>query len=197
MPSHLYSFSFAPNPDWTHAFSRQPEIWDYLRRCAAEFGLTRTCAWATRCAARTGTATAGTGVIDTSRGDVHRGRARRRRRPARPSRPIPELPGLETFAGAVFHSARWNHDYDLTGRRVAVIGTGASAQSSSCRGSRPDVARLHVFQRTAPWVIPRRDRPFSARERRRVRARTGARRLARAAVYWGREARRSASCTRW
>jgi cation diffusion facilitator CzcD-associated flavoprotein CzcO len=100
---------------------------------------------------------------------------------------VPKLPGLETFAGEVFHSARWNHDYDLTGRRVAVVGTGASAVQFVPRIA-PTVARLHVFQRTAPWVIPRGDRAFSDRQRRRFARSAVARGLARATVYWKREA---------
>ena len=141
-------------------------------------------------------AAAGNWVLDTSRGtytaDVLVAAGGPLTEPS-----VPKLPGLETFGGEVFHSARWNHDYDLTGKRVAVIGTGASAVQFVPRIA-PDVARLHVFQRTAPWVVPRRDRPFSTR------AAAAVRRAHPPPAGWpGRPStgdgrrRRPASCTRW
>lgn len=185
VPSHVYSLSFAPNPDWSRRFAGQAEIWAYLRRCVDEHGLrphlrlgheVRAAAWDDE-AARW--------VIDTSHGrwtaDVLVAAAGPLAEPA-----VPKLPGLETFAGESFHSARWNHDYDLTGRRVAVIGTGASAIQFVPRIA-PIVDRLTVFQRTPPWVLPRADRPIAAARRRLYRRLPAARWLTRAALYWGRE----------
>jgi len=100
---------------------------------------------------------------------------------------IPKLPGLETFAGTTFHSARWRHDHDLTGHRVAVIGTGASA-AQFVPAIAPDVAHLDLYQRTPPWVMPRGDRPLSERMRRLYRTVPGLQRLARAGIYASREA---------
>jgi cation diffusion facilitator CzcD-associated flavoprotein CzcO len=99
---------------------------------------------------------------------------------------IPALPGLDRFAGKVFHSARWDHDHDLRGRQVAVVGTGASA-IQFVPEIQPRVGRLSVFQRTAPWVLPRRDRAWSDAERRLYRAVPAAQRLARWSIYWARE----------
>jgi len=100
---------------------------------------------------------------------------------------LPSIPGLEDFAGTAFHSARWNHDHDLSGERVAVIGTGASA-IQFVPEIEPRVGRLHVFQRTAPWIVPRRDRELTEAERR-VYGRLPAAQLAmRAGIYWAREA---------
>jgi cation diffusion facilitator CzcD-associated flavoprotein CzcO len=95
---------------------------------------------------------------------------------------LPDLAGLATFGGTVFHSARWDHSYDLTGRRVAVVGTGASAIQFV-----PEIVdrvdRLHLFQRTPPWILPHLDEPISARHRRMFRAAPATQRLARTAVY--------------
>jgi len=183
VPSHLYSFSFDLNPEWSRSFSPQPEIWDYLRRCVAEYGLERHLRLATdvRGAAWDG----GRWVVETSQGtysaDVLISGAGGLCEPA-----VPKLPGLETFTGDVFHSARWRHDLDLTGRRVAVVGTGASA-IQFVPAIAPDVERLHLFQRTAPWVMRKTDRPISRLERRAFRAVPGAQRLARGSIYWVRE----------
>jgi cation diffusion facilitator CzcD-associated flavoprotein CzcO len=185
VPSHLYSFSFAPNPGWSRAFSRQPEIWAYLRACAERFGV--------RDRVRTGheleradweeaarrwrlQTTGGTYTADVLVSAVG----------AFSEPAVPRLAGLETFAGAAFHSARWKHGHDLRGRRVAVVGTGASAVQLVPE-IQPLVARLHVFQRTAPWIVPRRDRALTPLEHRLYRRVPRAQRLARAGIYWGRE----------
>lgn len=185
VPSHMYSLSFALNPDWTRSFSTQQEIWTYLRRCVAEHNLqphlrlghdVRGAAWDEADAHW---------HIETSRGPW---RAELLvLAPGPLSEPaIPDLPGLATFSGEMFHSARWNHDHDLTGRRVAVIGTGASAVQFVPRIA-PVVGQLYVFQRTAAWVMPRLDRPITRFERRLFRMFPPAQRMARAGVYWGRE----------
>ena len=103
---------------------------------------------------------------------------------------MPALPGLESFEGEVFHTARWNHDHDLTGRRVAVIGTGASA-IQTVPAIQPIVEHLSVFQRTPPWVMPHRDRPITDFERRMYRRFPALQRLVRAGVYWSRETARA------
>ena len=183
--SHLYSFSFAPNPDWSRAFSPQPEIWDYLRRCARDFGVLPL--------VRFGTAVTGARWDDatrrwrvsTSRGDYTADVLVLATGPL--SEPVtPELPGLATFAGPAFHSARWDHAVPLAGKRVAVIGTGSSA-AQFVPAIQPLVAALHVYQRTAPWVMPRRDRPLGARAKRLFRRVPAAQRLARGAIYAARE----------
>jgi len=99
---------------------------------------------------------------------------------------IPDLPGLERFEGTTFHSATWDHDHDLEGERVAVIGTGASAIQFVPQ-IQPRVGRLHLFQRTAPWIMPRPDRPLKGWERRLYRELPAAQLLMRAGIYWARE----------
>jgi cation diffusion facilitator CzcD-associated flavoprotein CzcO len=153
--SHLYSLSFAPWPHWTRKFAGQAEIWSYLQHTADAFGVTpqircghevTSARWNDREARWTIETSAGTcraTVLVLALGPL--------------SEPVlPDLPGLPAFAGPAFHSARWRHDVDLRGRRVAVAGTGASAAQFIPR-IQPLVARLHVFQRTPAWVVPRRD----------------------------------------
>ncbi|MBW0113985.1 NAD(P)/FAD-dependent oxidoreductase [Pseudonocardia sp. KRD-169] len=157
VPSHLYSFSFAPGREWTRRFAPQPDILRYLERVAAEH----------RLEPRLGTEVTeahwdegrGAWRLDLSDGDsieadVLVPACGQLSRPA-----APRIPGLETFGGPVFHSAEWDHDVDLTGKRVAVVGTGASAiQFVPAIVER--VAALTVFQRSAPWLIPKPDRPY-------------------------------------
>jgi cation diffusion facilitator CzcD-associated flavoprotein CzcO len=184
VPSHLYSFSFGLNPEWSRSFSAQPEIWEYLRRCVDTYALDRHLHLSTEVhgAAWDG----GRWVVETSRGTYSAEVLISASGPL--CEPVqPKLPGLETFTGEVFHSARWRHDLDLTGRRVAVIGTGASA-IQFVPAIAPDVERLHLFQRTPPWVMPKADRPISRLEQRAFRTVPGLQRLARASIYWAREA---------
>jgi cation diffusion facilitator CzcD-associated flavoprotein CzcO len=186
VPSHLYSFSFAPNPGWTRSFSPQPEIWEYLRRVAAEEGITGKIRFGEEVTAARWDPAACLWRVETTSGTLT---ARFLISAAGPlSDPlIPALPGLETFAGAVFHSATWDHDCDLTGRNVAVIGTGASAIQFVPQ-IQPLVSRLTVFQRTPPWIIPRHDRQISRLEHWLFRRAPVTQRIARAGIYWGREA---------
>jgi cation diffusion facilitator CzcD-associated flavoprotein CzcO len=186
VPSHLYSFSFAPNPGWSRTFSRQPEIWDYLRDCAERFGVTphirfghelREAAWDEehqRWELDTSGGRLTAQVLVSGTGGL-----------SEPS--IPAIRGLEGFEGTVFHSAEWDHDHDLTGERVAVIGTGASA-IQFVPLIQPQVGQLHLFQRTPPWIMPHSDRPVSNVERRAFRAAPFLQRLIRRGVYWSREA---------
>ncbi|GIF71979.1 flavin-containing monooxygenase [Asanoa siamensis] len=181
VPSHMYSLSFMPNPAWSRSFSGQPEIWSYLRRCAASLRphlrLSHEILGASW--------RSGRWVLSTSRGEYTADFLVAAGGPLS-SPVVPPLPGLSSFAGSAFHSARWRHDLDLTGRQVAVVGTGASAVQFVPRIA-PLVAGLRVFQRTAPWVLPRGDRDFTAREKRWFGRVPALRRLARAGVYWGRE----------
>jgi cation diffusion facilitator CzcD-associated flavoprotein CzcO len=184
VPSHLYSFSFAPNPDWTQTYSTQPEIWDYLRRVADDFGVRSHVRLNT--AVESATWAGDHWELETSQGAI---RARILIAGMGPlTEPkMPEIPGLGEFDGPVFHSARWDHDADLRGKRVASIGTGASAIQYVPEIQR-EVARLHVFQRTPPWVLPHSSRPIRDWERRLYRAVPGAQRLVRGGIYAGREA---------
>lgn len=185
VPSHMYSLSFAPNPDWSRSFSTQPEIWAYLRDCVRRHDLAPHLRLRHEVRAASWDPASGTWHVVTSGGDWRADVLVLAGGPL--SEPVtPELPGLAGFRGEVFHSARWRHDLDLTGRRVAVVGTGASAIQFVPEIA-PTVARLHVFQRTAPWVLPRADRAIGPGRRRLYRAFPAARIVTRAGIYWGRE----------
>ncbi|HEY3259136.1 MAG TPA: NAD(P)/FAD-dependent oxidoreductase [Pseudonocardiaceae bacterium] len=188
IPSLLYSFSFAPNPWWTRHYPSQQEIWDYLRWCSARYGITPHLRFRTRMvgaefddAARLWRVSCDTGETISARvlvgamGPLHL--------PA-----IPDLPGLPSFAGVSFHSASWDHGYDLTGKRVAVIGTGASAVQFVPRIAN-QAASVTVFQRTAPWVVPKLDRRIGRAERAAYRLFPPLQRLRRALIYWLHELR--------
>ncbi|HEY2299419.1 MAG TPA: NAD(P)/FAD-dependent oxidoreductase [Jatrophihabitans sp.] len=185
VPSHLYSYSFEPNPNWSRSFSPQSEIQQYLRDTAEKYGVldkhlfntdvtlarwdAETCQW----------------LVDTTNGafraDVLIGAVGALAEPA-----LPEIAGIDTFAGEIFHSSRWDHDADLRGKRVALIGTGASAIQIG-----PELAgtvgRLDVYQRTAPWVLPRGDREYTRLERLAFKHVPLVQRLSREAIYWARE----------
>ncbi|MDT4956526.1 MAG: hypothetical protein QOD31_325, partial [Pseudonocardiales bacterium] len=186
VPSHLYSYSFEPNPDWSRSFSPQWEIQDYLRRTAEKYDVLDKHLFDTEVTSAQWDAEAEQWLVETTAGgfaaDVVVAAIGALCEPA-----LPDIKGIETFQGEVFHSSRWNHDSDLTGKRVAVIGTGASAiQIVPAVADR--VAQLDVYQRTAPWVMPRRDRAYSKPEKLVYKHIPGAQRLAREAIYWGREA---------
>jgi cation diffusion facilitator CzcD-associated flavoprotein CzcO len=178
--SHLYSFSFAPNPDWSHLYARQPEIRAYLEGVADRYGVRDRIRYGAHVVraewqgrgwtvhlADGGTVSARVLVWGT--GALHE-----------PS--LPDIAGLDEFEGTVFHSAQWNHDHDLRGRRVAVIGTGASA-IQFVPAIQPEVGHLTLFQRTAAWVLPKPDRPVPERMRRLYRAFPALQRLQRALIY--------------
>lgn len=185
IPSHLYSFSFELNPDWTRTYSPQPEIRDYLRRCADKYGVRPHLALRTEATSASWIQEAERWRIETSRGILF---ARVLVAGAGPlAEPkTPELPGLERFEGKTMHSARWDHRYDLRGKRVASIGTGASA-IQYVPAIQPQVAKLHVFQRTAPWIFPHSDRPTTIFERRLYRSLPMFQKLVRGAIYAARE----------
>ncbi|MFG3285092.1 flavin-containing monooxygenase [Streptomyces sp. NPDC048111] len=164
VPSHLYSFSFAPNPDWPRTFSGQEHIRAYLEHVADVFRLRphirldhevtmmRWDAERLWWEIEVGNGTTLTAdVVVSATGPLSDPKT-------------PEIPGLAGFPGKVFHSARWDHDYDLRGKRVAMVGTGASA-IQIVPAIQPEAGRLTLFQRTPPWVMPRMDRAITGAER--------------------------------
>lgn len=163
VPSHLYSFSFLPKPDWTRVYSPGAEILDYLQRAALEEGIlphlhlgTEMTATSWDSERRRWTVETGNGQVVASYLVVATGHLADER--------LPDIPGIEGFTGSVFHSSRWDHDTSLTNKRVGVVGTGASA-IQIVPSIVDDVSQLVVFQRSAAYVQPRRDRPYSAGER--------------------------------
>jgi cation diffusion facilitator CzcD-associated flavoprotein CzcO len=183
--SHLYSFSFALEPSWPCRFSRQPEIWRYLQRCADEFGVRRHIRFGCAVRGATWDAAAKRWRLDTSHGPVHANVVVLATGPL--SEIVePQLPGIHNFQGRAFHSARWDHGFDPRGKRVAVIGTGASAVQFIPELQKT-VARLYVFQRTPPWIIPRPDAQISPRWQHLYRRLPTLQRTARLLAYLGRE----------
>jgi cation diffusion facilitator CzcD-associated flavoprotein CzcO len=185
VPSHLYSFSFAPNPDWTRTYSRQPEIWHYLRNVATTYGLYPHIRFGHDLTHAAWDNERRLWNVETSRGAWTAQLLIDATGPL--SYPqIPRIRGLGSFKGKTFHSAEWDHDHDLTGERVAVIGTGASAiQFVPQIADR--VGQMHVFQRTAPWILPHSDRPTTRLERRLYRTWPFLQKAVRSGVYWSRE----------
>ncbi|WNV82771.1 NAD(P)/FAD-dependent oxidoreductase [Umezawaea sp. Da 62-37] len=184
--SHMYSYSFELNPNWSRAFAEQPEIWAYLQGVADKYDLRRHIRFDTEFSAARWDEEAKVWHVEAGTGDTYTARALVMGVGALHIPNVPELPGVERFQGKVFHSARWDDDYDLTGKSVAVVGTGASAIQFVPRIA-DRVQRLSLFQRTPPWIMPKGDRPISEREHRLFRRVPFAQRLFRDAVYWMRE----------
>lgn len=182
IPSHLYSFSFAPNPNWTRRFSAQPEIRDYLIDCAQRHGVQAYTRFNTAVASLRWIEARGQWQVTDAQGEVVYANVVVAGTGALSMPHLPKIAGIERFRGRIFHSQRWDHDYDLAGKRVGVIGTGASA-IQFIPAIQPQVARLTVFQRTAPWIIPKPDRTFSAFEQRLLRAVPLLQKLLRGAIY--------------
>ncbi|MBB4211706.1 cation diffusion facilitator CzcD-associated flavoprotein CzcO [Rhodothalassium salexigens DSM 2132] len=186
VPSQLYSFSFAPNPDWSHAYSGQAEIRRYMERCAEDFAIRPFLRFGQRVVALDWDEARARWLITTADG------ARRTARVVVAgtgplNKPAwPDLPGLDRFAGPVFHSARWDHGVDLRAKRVAVIGTGASAIQFVPEIARR-VAHLDVYQRTPPWIIPRLDYRVPDWMRGLYRRLPVAQKLHRGFIYWSLE----------
>lgn len=160
VPSGLYSYSFAPNPHWSRIYGNQPEILAYIDRVARDHGLPPLTRFGAEVTDARWDQQRRLWHIHTSVG-VYSARFLLAAAGPWDEPKIPDIAGLETFGGEIFHSARWNHDYDLTGKRVAVIGSGASAVQFVPQIQR-DVAQLHLFQRTAHWVLPKPDRRVGA-----------------------------------
>jgi cation diffusion facilitator CzcD-associated flavoprotein CzcO len=178
--SYLYSFSFRQSPDWTQWYSAQPEIQTYLQRCARDSGVVKQIRFGheVRAAAWDGA----NWQVETNRGTFTAQFFVLATGPL--SEPV--VPVIEHFKGKVFHSARWDHAYDLTNRNVAVIGTGASA-IQFVPAIQPKVAKLHLFQRTPAWVLPRPDRTIPPWQQRLFRRLPLLQRLERLRIYLYRE----------
>ena len=185
IPSHLYSYSFAPNPGWSHSFSRQPEIWQYVEDVTDQCGLREHLAFGTEVLRADWAAGLARWRLRTNRGEVTADVLIAASGPlSEPS--LPDVPGLADFPGEIFHSARWNHSCSLEGKRVAVVGTGASAIQIVPK-VQPEVKQLVLFQRTPAWIVPRRDRRITEFEKRLYRQVPAVQRLARLGIYISRE----------
>ena len=195
VPSHVYSFSFEPNPRWSATYSPQPEIRDYMERCADKYDLRRH--------VRLGMEAVSADF------DERTGQWTLKARPAgQPDAPaeeivarvvvaglgplarftLPKIPGIERFRGPMFHSAAWDASFDPAGKRIATIGTGASAIQFVPELAK-SASKLHVFQRTPAWVLPRRERLYSDLEKRLFEGVPALRFLHRQSIFWQLEAR--------
>jgi cation diffusion facilitator CzcD-associated flavoprotein CzcO len=162
VPSHLYSFSFEPNPEWSRAFSPQPEIQRYLHGCAEKYGVLPHIRFGTEIAGASFDERRAKWRIRTTAGEEIEADAivaglGQLNRPH-----FPDIPGIDAFEGTSFHSARWNQAWDASGQEVAVIGNGASAIQFIPEIAKT-AAKVTIYQRSANWVIPRNDRRFDAK----------------------------------
>ncbi len=191
VPSPLYSYSFELNPDWSRLFAPRPEIFAYLRGCARKYGLEAHIRYGSvveqmhwdEDERRWDVQTVEHGELGSWRPRAVVSAAGALHLPA-----YPDIPGAGRFAGSEFHSARWDHSVDLAGKRVAVIGTGASAIQFVPEIAK-QAAQLTVFQRTPPWIHPRPDAPIPARMRTAFRKAPATARALRDAIYMGLELR--------
>ena len=165
IPSHLYSFSFEPNPDWSRTYSPQWEILAYLERCVAKHGLDRKIRLGTEVERADFDADSGRWRVVTADGDQAEFDVLVSSCGQLSSPALSRIPGADRFKGPIFHTARWNHDVDLGGKRVAVIGTGAST-IQVVPAIAAGVGQLDVYQRSAPYVLPKIDRPYRGWEKR-------------------------------
>ena len=164
VPSHAYSLSFEQNPGWTHRYSPSQEIQNYLLGITDKWKLREHLRLGTEIVEARFDETRGVWILGTDEGDTFTARVVVSGVGGLVDPALPDIKGLQSFRGELFHTARWNHDYELTGKRVGVIGTGASAVQV-VPSIAPQVEQLAVFQRTPAWVVPKRDKRYSARAR--------------------------------
>ncbi|AWB93595.1 flavin-containing monooxygenase [Aeromicrobium chenweiae] len=188
IPSHMYSFSYELNTDWSKSFSGQPEIWSYMRKVADEQGIRPYIDFGVEVTGATWDEDRRVWTIRTASGEDYEARFVVAGVGGLHIPNIPEITGAETFEGPRFHSAQWDHSVDLKGKKVVVIGTGASAIQFIPIIAQ-ETSQLTVFQRTPPWVLPKNDKPTPEWRKKLFAKVPGAQRAYRDALYWGLEAR--------
>ncbi len=186
VPSHLYSFSFEPKPTWSKLFSPQPEIWDYLQGVTDKYGLRRFIRFDSLVDRAHWDDSEYRWHVFTTDGQEYVAQFLISGAGALHIPLIPDIEGKDEFRGVSFHSAEWDHSVDLTGKRVAVIGTGASAIQIVPEIVK-DVGELQLYQRTPPWVVPRPNKPFPEGLKRAFANVPGLRLAVRGGIYWGLE----------
>ncbi len=160
VPSHLYSFSFEPKPDWSRRYAEQPEIHAYIKHCAQKYGVAAHLRLNTEVISARFDEARALWCVTLANGEMHEAQVLVTAT-GQLNRPLlAKLPGLASFKGAQFHSAQWDHSVSLAGKRVAVIGTGASAVQFVPRIA-PTAAAVTLFQRSPPYVIAKGDRTYS------------------------------------
>jgi cation diffusion facilitator CzcD-associated flavoprotein CzcO len=186
--SHLYSFSFEPNPNWSRLYAPQPEIFAYLKHVATKYDLLRHIRFHANLTGARWDEARKLWVVKAEDGRVFEGEILVSGMGGLSNPAYPNVPGIDKFEGRAFHSATWDHGFDLEDKRVAVIGSGASA-IQFVPAIAPKVAHLTYFQRTPPWVVPKMDRPVRPDERADFAANPWRQQLARTKLYWMLEAR--------
>jgi len=186
--SHMYSFSYEQNPDWTRSFSGWAEIFSYLKGLTDKYDLRRFIRFGREMEGAEWDAGSATWTVRSTTGETFVGQFLVSGVGALHIPNVPQLNGIENFQGESFHSANWDHDYELHGKRVAVVGTGASAIQFIPQIA-PEVAQMTVFQRTPPWVMPKPDHPVPEWARTMFRRVPGTQRAVRTALYWFLESR--------
>ncbi|MDH6675944.1 cation diffusion facilitator CzcD-associated flavoprotein CzcO [Rhodococcus sp. LBL1] len=185
VPSHLYSYSFALNPEWTRSFSPQPEIQNYISSVARKYNVLDKHIFGCEVQSAHWNGDTARWEVKTTKGEfVAKIVVAAVGALCEPS--LPDIAGIEGFEGEIFHSAQWNHDADLAGKRIAVIGTGASAIQIVPQLAK-SAAQLDVYQRTAPWILPRADREYTKAEHLAFKYVPGFQKLCRTGIYWMRE----------
>jgi cation diffusion facilitator CzcD-associated flavoprotein CzcO len=188
VPSHAYSLSFEPNPRWSRRYSESAEIWEYLRGLVKKWDLDAHLRFGTEIVEARFDESEGSWTLTTGADETHTVRVVVAGAGGLVDPKWPEIKGVSSFGGEHIHTARWNHDYDLAGRRVAVIGTGASAVQVVPSIAR-EVEQLYVFQRTPGWVMPKLDAAYSERQKRLFERFPWTLRLSRLMKYWFSELR--------
>ena len=181
VPSHLYEFSFAPNPKWSRRYATQPEIQAYVEEVARRYGVLDRVRTSTEVLSASWDDARSRWLIKTSTGD-HQADVLITACGQLSVPKLPKIRGMTTFEGPAFHTAEWRHDVDLSGKRVAVIGTGCSV-IQVVPAIQPIADRVTVYQRSPAWTIPRMDFAYSARTRRAFARLPALRRLDRAATF--------------
>ncbi len=184
--SHLYSFSFEPNPNWSRMFANQQEILEYTRHCVEKYGLAKYVRLNTEVTGGSFDEASGTWTLNLKDGGTLTANVVVNALGPLNRPQIPNIPGLVDFKGRVFHSSEWDHTFDYKGKKVAVVGTGASAVQIVPAIAK-DVEQLNIFQRSAPWVIPKADRPMKDWERKMFRILPFTQRMLRWKWYWENE----------
>ena len=183
VPSHLYSYSFELNPNWSRSFSRQPEILAYIKKCAEKHDLEKYIRFNTEIINAVFDEKNGRWNLSDKQGNTISARVVIS---AIGPLNVPNIPAFKNqniFKGTSFHSSEWDYDFNLNNKRVAVIGTGASAIQFVPEIA-PQVKKLYLFQRTAPWVIPKMDHRYSAFSKFVFNKIPGTQRLLRELIYW-------------
>ncbi|MFE2288787.1 flavin-containing monooxygenase [Streptomyces sp. NPDC059443] len=183
--SHLYSFSFAQNPNWKSTFGKRDELYAYLRDTADRFGVRPHIRFGHELVAARWDDGERHWKIETSQGD-YTAQVLVTGTGYLSEAAVPDIKGLADFEGKVFHSSNWEHDHDLSGRRVAVIGTGASAIQFVPQ-IQPEVGQLDLYQRTPPWIGPKADKPTTPLQAKLLRSVPGYQNFRRNFNMWGRE----------